>query len=527
MKILCVVFGVVLLLEGCGSDSYVVRCSGAVGVSGSAGVAATSNPQVARYTFEAPGPGTVTVDFGVDTRYGRSTGAVKASGQGPVSVLVAGMLARTTYHMRAEFTPDAGGPAQPDSDQTFTTGDVPCKFTAVIQASTAAGKNPQPGIELVDGLNAGSLPAPVATDLQGNIIWTYPFEDESAGVAAYPVRMLSNGDLLMLVGHNSSTLLADPAGVDAASEVREIDLAGDTVRSLKVTSLNATLAAKGAGLLLNDFSHDILPLSNGHFLVLAATEKSVADNVSGTPTRVLGDAIIDLDASLQPVWTWNTFDHLDVNRHPYLFPDWTHANSVSYDPIDGSLILSLRHQNWVLKIDYGNGGGDGAIEWKLGPGGDFALLKADGSLDANPADWFYSQHDAEYLGTDSSGRVTFSIMDNGDDRKFSDGTSCPVTGGNACYTTIPIMQIDEAAKTAKFLFHDVLPPSQYSFFGGNTEVLANGDVQYDLAALRGNNASVTEVTGSASPQMVWSLEIGDALVYRASRWPSLYPGVQW
>ena len=30
----------------------------------------------------------------------------------------------------------------------------------------------------------------------------------------------------------------------------------------------------------------------------------------------------------QPVWAWNEFNHLDINRRPYSYPDWTHTNAI-------------------------------------------------------------------------------------------------------------------------------------------------------------------------------------------------------
>ena len=222
---------------------------------------------------------------------------------------------------------------------------------------------------------------------------------------------------------------------------------------------------------------------------------------------------------------WNSFDHLDVNRHPYNFPDWTHGNSIAYDPADESLLISLRHQNWVLKINYAAGTGDGAVIWRLGPGGDFALLNASGAADTDPKDWFYSQHYANPISRASSSVFTMALMDNVDDRQFADGSSCPVDAGAHCYTTIPLLQIDESAKTSTFVFHQVL--SAYSFFGGDTEVLTNGHVAYDLAGLAGTEAEMDEVTNEAQPQAVWTLEVDNAYVYRGNRWPSLYPGVQW
>jgi hypothetical protein len=44
-------------------------------------------------------------------------------------------------------------------------------------------------------------------------------------------------------------------------------------------------------------------------------------------------------------------------------------------------------------------------------------------------------------------------------------------------STSPILDIDEAAKTATLTFHFETP--DYSGFGGNAEVLANGDMEFD------------------------------------------------
>jgi arylsulfate sulfotransferase len=503
------------------------NCTTATAVADSSEVATTDNPQVAKYTYMAPGAGSVYVRFGTSASYGRATSAVPVAAGGPVSILVAGMLANTTYQMQAVFTDAAGDGAIDDAGQSFTTGGVPCKFISTIVAATTAGQVPQPGIEMLDGINFGGLPSPVATDLSGNIIWTYPFPDEATGVSAFPIRMLSNGDMLLIVAHNSSQLLVDKSSIDSASEIREINLAGDTVRSLSINELNASLAAEGSPLVLGGYSHDIIQLSNGHLVVIATLEKKVVLTGATLPTLVLGDALIDLDTNFVPVWTWSAFDHLDVNRHPFMFPDWTHANAVSYDPADGTLLLSLRHQNWILKINYANGAGDGSIDWRLGPGGDFTLLGASGETDSAPQDWFYSQHYIGYISTDATGNLMLSTFDNGDDRQFSDGTSCPKQAGPECYSTVPIMQVDATAMTAKYTFRQILPSSLYSFFGGNSDLLADGHVHYDLASLAPPAAAAYEVTNEASPKTVWSIQISNAYVYRASRWPSLYPGVQW
>ena len=53
----------------------------------------------------------------------------------------------------------------------------------------------------------------------------------------------------------------------------------------------------------------------------------------------------------------------------------------------------------------------------------------------------------------------------------------------ACYSTVPVFTIDETAKTATFVFHPTTP--DYSFFGGNAEVLKNGNVEYARMRVHG------------------------------------------
>ena len=42
-----------------------------------------------------------------------------------------------------------------------------------------------------------------------------------------------------------------------------------------------------------------------------------------------------------------------------------------------------------------------------------------------------------------------------------------------------------------------------------------------------NSSQITEVTNSASPQIVWQMTISGSYAYRGYRIPSLYPGVTW
>jgi hypothetical protein len=89
------------------------------------------------------------------------------------------------------------------------------------------------------------------------------------------------------------------------------------------------------------------------------------------------------------------------------------------------------------------------------------------------------------------------------------------------------LQLDESAKTATLAFNPIT--QFYSFFGGNAEVLKNGNVEYDECALPlpAVGATIFEVTQTSPPQTVWQMQIGGQNAYRGMRMPSLYPGVQW
>lgn len=485
-------------------------------------VAATNNPLVAEYFYYPTSSGTVAVEFGPDTNYGRKTWAVPTpSDGGPVFLYVAGMQQNSTYHMRAIFAASNGSVSE-DADHTFTTGALDADILPKISIRTGTG-TPQSGIELEDataGTNPNFIEA-YATDLSGNVIWDYEIPDRQSSTIVQPIKLLPNGHFLLTLSYSSTAPITNGPPVSGTLDVlREIDLAGNPVREISADTLNAKLAAAGYNLTVYDFHHDVAVLPNGHWVVIGNTMKQFTD-VSGFPgtSNVLGDVLIDLDTDLSPVWVWNEFDHLDVNRHPVAFPDWTHTNAVLYSPSDGNLLVSMRHQSWVVKVDYQDGKGTGDILWKLGEGGDFALMNG-----SDPVDWFYGQHQPSFISANTAGTFQITMMDNGYNRTLSDGSAC---SGTACYTTFPALSVNESARTATLTFHDELPADQFSIWGGGSTALANGHLEFDLCNEPNTSSLVQEVTPSASPQTVWSMSVSGENLYRSNRIPSLYPGVQW
>lgn len=489
--------------------------------------AQTKSPLVAQYSVYLPAPGKVYVEFGQTTDYGLNTGTVATPSPngGFVPVYVAGMLGQTLYHMRAQIALDDGATFT-DADQTCKTGSPP--VTSPVQVSTPGAATPQPGIELWNTIVPTNDTEAFATDLKGNVIWTYSYPHPQVDTIQ-GIQLLPNGDMLMVISYLSS-LTVGKSAPNVINEIREIDLAGNTVRDLTMDELNQKLAASG----LHDaegnvyqfksFHHDVLLLPNGHWVLLTDYSKNYT-NLPGYPgtTSVLGDAIVDVDQNLNPDWVWNTFDHLDVNRHPMNFPDWTHSNDLLYSSDDHNLLLSMRHQNWIIKIEFLDGVGSGKVMWRLGEGGDFKLI---GGTD--PTDWFYAQHGMSYFTPNTTGIFRIGLMDNGNDRIFPSGqVLCqpyePTTAN--CYSTVPVLEVNEDNMTATLVTHYVPPPSYYTFFGGNAELLANGDIHVDFCApLTG---AIVQELNSTATQVVWQATTAYADQFHAFRIPSLYPGVQW
>jgi len=503
------------LLIGISSAFISLGCGGGGGwPNPTTNVAATQNPLVAQYTIGSRPHSTAWVEFGEDTNYGRQTSITGPSLglPGTLTLLVAGMKPSTTYHMRAHVDWGSGSWVEPD--RTFTTGALPTVTAGttspltqprIVVSHPTPGLSPTSGVELFNLVGTGTQLRAFVTDLQGNVIWYFdPGPNRGSPV---PMKLMPNGHFVLDVG-----------------DLLEVDLAGNILRDIYPSTVNQSLAANGFPITVTQFHHDIAVLPNGHWIVLGNQVKDFT-NLPGFPgvTHVLGDVVLDIDPSGNVGWAWSGFDHLDVNRHPLGLADfegagadWTHSNALVYTS-DGNLLVSMRNQSWILKLDYQNGAGAGDILWKLGFEGDFQLSAGDSSQ------WFFAQHFPNLLA-DNGSQSTLAIWDNGDNRIDSADQPCPID--LACYSRATIFKVDQDTKVATLVWQDA--PGHYSFWGGSIGVLSNGDVEFDQTIPFGTQASrIMEVTQTDTPQTVWQLDLTGENAYRGYRIPSLYPGVTW
>jgi arylsulfate sulfotransferase len=231
---------------------------------------------------------------------------------------------------------------------------------------------------------------------------------------------------------------------------------------------------------------------------------------------VLGDSVVVFDKNLRVNWSWSEFRHLDVSRPAVLHEtctrgangcppitnpnynvanDWTHTNALALAP-DGNLVVSSRHQDWVFKIRYENGSGDGSLLWKLGKDGDFRTTSSD------PYPWFSHQHNVEF---EPNGNL--SLFDNGNTRVAELG------GG---HSRGQAWHLDETNRIATLVFN--LDLGDFSRATGSTQLLSNGNYAFDLGYV-GNITKTKEFTSSGTLK---AEQDSSKNSYRSFRMRSLY-----
>ena len=364
---------------------------------------------------------------------------------------IAGLQADSSY--TAHQVIDDGSAFVSSPDITFATGDLPDGLysdTIMVPGANTSAE----GILLGAPLGAN----PVANDLAGNVVWYGP-----EGMIL--TRVESGGEFWGIV---------EATGDTSQQVVRKFDLAGTTLLETNAARVNEQLRVLGKRP-ITGFHHEARTIAGGRIALLASVERILTDIQGPGPVDVLGDMIVVLDRDLNVVWTWDAFDYLDVHRAAtlnekcpvagcpsfYLAPDandWTHGNALE-ETADGNLLYSARNQDWLIKVAFDGGYGDGRILWRLGRDGDFQINSSD------PYPWFSHQHDGNFASTDPTHLLVF---DDGNKRVAEQ------KGGNS---RGQVLQIDEQSRTATLLLNSDL--GVYSSAVGSAQLLQNGDYHFD------------------------------------------------
>jgi len=503
-------------------------------VSGATPVAsATANPLVALYSAPAcPSGSSMRVGF-------RQVGAVSAdytnwrSCRPPLSMnfYIAGMQAKSPYYLTSQT--NTGGVVTNGTTIGFQTGTPTVAFPSItIPVPATSGDSLGDHVLLMDGLLT-THGFPLATDLAGNVIWYYAALDSPDQPGALLPRVVPGGTMLVIAdGTNSGN------SVTAQQILREIDLAGNTVRETNATRIQEQLVAMGGKsscyiggtvCLFGAFHHEAIRLPNGDTMAFGDVEQMFPAGTQGStgPVDIIGDIIVELDQNFQVVWSWSAFDHdgggtqLDINRPAVLGEtckqggggcpplylasvanDWLHSNSLQYRTTDHNLIMSLRHQDWVIKIDYQDGQGTGDILWRLGNEGDFSIISTD------PWPWFSHQHDA---GFEPNG--VFDVFDDGNTR-VADNPGLTENSRGQAY------RINETTMVATQILNADL--GVYSFALGSAQLLSNGNYHFLAGINTGPSGTFSQSIEVLPNGSIGFIEQSTAQAYRSFRMPNLY-----
>lgn len=440
---------------------------------------------------------------------------------------VVGMRPDRRHEIRVSISDADGKGMEAPEPLEFTTPLLPsdpAEFPP-IRVTVSKPDKMEPGITLFNprrrrvgaprfGQSFGML---VAVDAAGEVVWYYRTDSRISDL-----ERLANGNIVYITQDYRAV---------------EIDLLGNVVSQWYAAS-RPQGPTDGIPVATLAFHHEIDELPSGNLVILGVEKRAIEDyytseydaNAPRKTQNVMGDQIIEFQRDGKVVWTWNAFDHLDPFRIGYEtfggywvrrgFPDtvdWSHANGLLYDERDDALLVSMRYQAAILKIDRKSG----EVRWVLGePSGwpetlQDRVLKLEGETR-----WFYHQH-----APTPTPNGTLLLFDNGNYRARPFTPPVPPA---ETYTRAVEYAIDEENMTAQEVWASEGPGDDavVSFAMGDVDWLpqtGNVLVCYGMLLPRDEIEKITwtnvlrfnswtrmrEYTHTTPPELVWEIVLED------------------
>lgn len=284
---------------------------------------------------------------------------------------VVGMRAAREHTITVSIRDEQGNTVQAAEALTHTTPALPedMNLFPPVQCTVSQPEKMEPGVTLI--MARRRIPGQaiemtkeerdfitkyaiiVAVDEKGEVIWYYEVYARVADV----IR-LKNGNFLMLTTEYVAS---------------EIDILGNTINEWYADKRPQGVHDTARPVDGQTIHHCIYELPNGNFMAFSANAREIENYYTSevdpdAPRKtqmVMGDKIIEFDRETgEELWVWNTFDYLDPFRIGYEtlytywwvrgFPqhmDWTHGNSLHYEAADDSVLICLRYQSAILKVD--------------------------------------------------------------------------------------------------------------------------------------------------------------------------------
>lgn len=379
----------------------------------------------------------------------------------------------------------------------------------------------EPGFTLFEA--SGYL---IAVNEIGEIVWFHDIQF-FASFLDRDVRRMKNGNLLLLLPRD---------------KVIEIDMLGNTV-NLWHSSGSSDGEQGSIPVDTTAFHHEVFEMDSGNLLTLSIEFRSFFDYPSSATnpnapleTAILaGDLIVEFSPDGTIVNQWSLFDILDPFRINYssllglydgLFEtvfgiaqetrDWTHGNAVIHDPSDDSIIVSLRHQDAVIKFSRQTG----ELVWILGPHENWDMQEFGQYLLTPQSDqeFFFQYHQH---APDITNEGTYIIFDNGNNRASPFDPTLP---DNDNFSRAVEYDINPFTKEVDIVWEygQFEDETLYTFFIGDADYQPQtGNVLITFGGTQ--PARLIEVTRTTPAQKVFDLSLFENFTYRSERLPSLYP----
>ena len=335
------------------------------------------------------------------------------------SIVLWGLKPDREHKVRAHVATSEGQHSQRSESVTLKTPPLPKDFPP-LKTLISEPDQMEPGVTVFaanrweDGRRIHDYGYIIAVDATGEVVWYF-----RSKLRISDLRWLSNGRLLF----NGAKFFG----------LYEIDLFGRMRRQWWATGLRAAPNESFIPVPVDSFHHEILELRNGNFLALSTELRTVSDfpvdesepQGRTEPAAVVGDMVVEFQPDGTVVDRIHLFDLLDSQRIGYgslsgfwathyrkdddtPSRDWAHANSLSYDEDTDEIIVSLRHQDCVIKVDRKSR----ELRWIFGSPQRWRrpwsekLLRPRGEME-----WPFHQH-----GVKLTSRGTLMMYDNGNYR---------------------------------------------------------------------------------------------------------------
>ncbi len=299
-------------------------------------------------------------------------------------------------------------------------------------------------------------------DMEGNVVHTWTHQHRP-GLHS---QLLPNGNLLIALNVEQKEVSFGGVG----GLLQELDWNGKVVWEYRLASKDQVQ------------HHTFHRMPNGNTLILAWERKTKEEALAkGRDPKTIpdhpvkyydvehndfwSDFVIEVDRQGKTVWEWHAWDHigtgpnqLDINyRLPEpvgtVYPnfDWSHFNTVGYNPQTDQVILNSRNFAEFYFINHKTG----AIEYRWGNPSTHGAGKAPG---------WYDNGDQKVFGSHHS-----SLLDNGNILLFDNGSERPEGNRSA------VLEIDPKTSQVVWQYTAKDSNSFYTYRQGGAQRLPNGN----------------------------------------------------